>query len=138
LPKLYIDEKAGSDETGTGAELSPFQTLVKAYQSLNLPASADADPTKAATFLVRKPDSVERNEFVELGTSGRKKLIKGIELWRKKEAKASQEGERLAKDKLAAEERDQKRREEAQAVVLVDQGDAKKVRAMPGRADKAD
>lgn len=108
---------------------------MKAYQSLNPTTATDSDPTKAAQFLVRKPDSVERNEFVELGTSGRKKLVKGIELWRKKEAKALQEGERLAKEKKEAEERDRKKREEASGFVLVDdesKGVAKKVSYVEG------
>jgi asparaginyl-tRNA synthetase len=127
---LYIDEKAGSDTSGTGAELSPFQTLLVAYQSISPASSSDADPTKSAIFMVRKPDSVERNEWVEMTTSARKKLVKGIEGWRKKEAKAAVEGERIAKEQKELEERETKRREEARGVVLVDdesKGAAKKV-----------
>lgn len=130
LPTLYIDEKAGSDTTGTGAELAPFASALAAYQSLQAPASADANPTAIANFLVRKPDSVQRNEWVELGTSARKKLIKGIEVQRKKEAKLAQDGEKAEKAKKEADERDAKRREEAKSVVLVDdesKGAAKKV-----------
>ena len=105
-PLFEVDE-TGEDltraQTATGAELSPFQTPVKAYQSLNHSPDSDADPSKIATFLVRKPDSVERNEWVELGVSARKKLVKGIEIWRKKEAKEAKEGERLAKEKRRVE-----------------------------------
>jgi asparaginyl-tRNA synthetase len=130
LPVLYIDEKAGSDSTGTGAELSPFATPLAAYQSIHPSPESDANPTGLATFMVRKPDSVERNEYVELTASAKKKLVKGIELWRKKEAKLAQEGERLAREKKEQEERDAKRREEAKGVVLVDdssKGEAKRV-----------
>ena len=80
--------------------------------------------------MVRKPDSVERNEWVELSASAKKKLVKNIELWRKKEAKLAKEGERLAKEREGAEERDRLRREEAKSIVLVDdssKGEAKKV-----------
>jgi hypothetical protein len=85
LPNLYIDEKAGSDTTGTGAELAPFATPLAAYQSLKAPATNDANPFAIANFLVRKADSVERNEWVELGKSAQKKLVKGIDIWRKKD-----------------------------------------------------
>jgi asparaginyl-tRNA synthetase len=80
--------------------------------------------------MVRKPDSVERNEWVELSASAKKKLVKNIELWRKKEAKLAKEGERLEKERQGAEERDRLRREEAKSIVLVDdasKGEAKKV-----------
>lgn len=135
LPNLYIDEKAGSDTTGTGAELAPFATPLAAYQSLKAPATNDANPFAIANFLVRKADSVERNEWVELGKSAQKKLVKGIDIWRKKELKQAQEGEKLAKEKKEMEERDAKRREEARGVVLIDDPskEAKKVRGDFGR-----
>ena len=84
---------------------------------------------------MRKADSVERNEWVELGKSAQKKLVKGIDIWRKKELKQAQEGEKLAKEKKEMEERDAKRREEARGVVLIDDPskEAKKVRGDFGR-----
>lgn len=84
-----------------------------------------------ANFMVRKADSVERNEWVELSASAKKKLVKLIEGWRKKEAKQAKEGERLEKERKEAEERDRVRREEAKGIILVDdpaKGEAKKVR----------
>jgi asparaginyl-tRNA synthetase len=111
---VYIDEKAGSDTTGTGAELAPYATALAAYQSLKPQPSSDATPTSVANLLVRKADSVERNEWVELSASAKKKLVRLIEQWRKKEA----------------EERDRLKREEAKSVVLVDdssKGEAKRV-----------
>ncbi|WWD20119.1 asparagine-tRNA ligase [Kwoniella shandongensis] len=120
LPVLYIDEKAGSDSTGTGAELEPFATPLVAYQSLKPAPTSDATPSSVATFMVRKPDSVERNEWVELSASAKKKLVKSIGGWRKSEAKLAAEGERLEKERKAQEEKDALRREEAKSVVLVD------------------
>ena len=120
LPVLYVDEKAGSDSTGTGAELAPFATLLAAYQSLSPSASSDASPTTVATFLLRKTDSVEHNEWVPISGSAGKRLLKGIEIWRKKETKRGAEGEKLEREKREGEERDRKRREEAKGVVLVD------------------
>lgn len=130
LPTLYIDEKAGSDTEGNGSSLSPFATPLGAYQSLSPLPVSDPSPSLVANFMVRKADSVERNEWVELSASAKKKLVKNIEGWRKKEAKLAKEGERLEQEKKGAEERDRVRREEAKSIVLVDdasKGDAKKV-----------
>ncbi|WVR08241.1 asparagine-tRNA ligase [Kwoniella sp. DSM 27419] len=120
LPVLYIDEKAGSDTEGSGAELAPFATPLAAYQSLKPSQENDANPSALATFMVRKADSVERNEWVELSASAKKKLVKSVGGWRKQEAKMAAEGERLAKEKAAQDERDRIRREEAKNIVLVD------------------
>jgi asparaginyl-tRNA synthetase len=131
LPTLYIDEKAGSDTEGNGSSLSPFASPLAAYQSLSPKQESDASPASIANFMVRKADSVERNEWVELSASAKKKLIKTVDLWRKKEAKMAKEGERLEKERKEAEERDRQRREEAKSIVLVDdasRGEAKKVR----------
>lgn len=81
--------------------------------------------------MVRKADSVEHNEWVEMSTSARKKLVKGIELWRKKETKREADGEKLDIEKREAEERERKKREEAKGVILTDdssKGHASKVR----------
>ena len=131
LPKVYIDEKAGSDSEGTGSELSPFASPLAAYQSLNPPPAADANPSSIAQLLIRKPDSVERNEWIELSASAKKRLIKNIETWRKKEVKAAQSAEKVAAEKKEADARDALRRQEAAGVVLVDdesKGKAVKVR----------
>lgn len=95
---------------------------------------SDPNPSLVCNFMIRKADSVERNEWIELSASAKKKLVKNIELWRKKEAKLAKEGERLEKEKQAAEERDRVRREEAKSIVLVDdasKGEAKKVSSYP-------
>ncbi|WVN86962.1 asparagine-tRNA ligase [Cryptococcus depauperatus CBS 7841] len=135
-PMLYIDEKAGSDTDGTGVELSPFATPLAAYQSLKPAPASDADPTSVATFMVRKVDSVELAEWVELTASAKKKLVKNIEGWRKKEAKMAAEGERLEKQKKEQEERERLRREEAKSVVLIDDpsrtSEKVKIWAVPG------
>jgi asparaginyl-tRNA synthetase len=120
LQSLYIDEKSGSDTTGNGTESSPFATPLAAYQSLHPEPTADANPTSIANFLIRKQDSNERKEYVEISTSAKKRLVKGIELWRKKEVKKAQEGDKVEKERLEMEEREKKRREEASGVVLLD------------------
>ena len=124
---IYIDEKTGSDTEGKGTESSPFATLLAAYQSLNPTAETDADPFKAASFQVRKVDG-DKSEWVEPTASAKKKLAKGIELWRKKEARAVADAERLAKEKEEHDAREAKRREEAKSIVLTDDKSAKKVR----------
>ncbi|KIR39531.1 asparagine-tRNA ligase [Cryptococcus deuterogattii 99/473] len=120
LPVVYIDEKTGSDTEGTGAELSPFASPLAAYQSFNPSPESDANPSSVATFMVRKADSVERNDWVELSASAKKKLVKSIGGWRKAEAKLAAEGERLEKQRQEQAEKDRLRREEAKNVVLVD------------------
>ncbi|ODO00695.1 asparagine-tRNA ligase [Cryptococcus wingfieldii CBS 7118] len=120
LPTLYIDEKAGSDTDGTGAELSPFATPLAAYQSLKPAPTSDANPTSVANFLVRKVDSAELSEWVEITPSAKKRFVKGIEGWRKKEAKQALEGARIEKQKQEQAEKDRLRREEAQKIVLLD------------------
>ncbi|ODN78463.1 asparagine-tRNA ligase [Cryptococcus amylolentus CBS 6039] len=120
LPTLYIDEKAGSDTEGTGSELSPFATPLAAYQSLKPAPTSDANPTSVANFLVRKVDSAELSEWVEITPSAKKRFVKGIEGWRKKEAKQALEGARIEKQKQEQAEKDRLRREEAQKIVLLD------------------
>ncbi|ADV22370.1 asparagine-tRNA ligase [Cryptococcus gattii E566] len=140
LPVVYIDEKTGSDTEGTGAELSPFASPLAAYQSFNPSPEADANPSSVATFMVRKADSVERNDWVELSASAKKKLVKSIGGWRKAEAKLAAEGERLEKQRQEQAEKDRLRREEAKNVVLVDdpskETKSTKIWAVPELVDK--
>lgn len=83
--------------------------------------------------MVRKVDSVERNDWIELSASAKKKLVKSIGGWRKAEAKLAAEGERLEKQKKEQAEKDRLRREEAKNVVLVDDPskESKSVRLIP-------
>ena len=83
--------------------------------------------------MVRKVDSVERNDWIELSASAKKKLVKSIGGWRKAEAKLAAEGERLEKQKKEPAEKDRLRREEAKSVVLVDDPskESKSVRLIP-------
>lgn len=83
--------------------------------------------------MVRKVDSVERNDWIELSASAKKKLVKSIGGWRKAEAKLAAEGERLEKQKKEQAEKDRLRREEAKSVVLVDDPskEFKSVRLIP-------
>ena len=123
---MYVDEKTGSDTEGKGTEASPFASLLAAYQSLSPATETDATPLKATTFRVRKVDG-EKSEWVEPSASAEKKLSKLIGLWRKREARAAADAERLAKEKEEADARDAQKREEALSIVLTDDKSAKKV-----------
>ncbi len=57
-----------------------------------------------------------------MSTSAKKKLVKGIETWRKKEAKREADGDKVAKEKREVVERERKRRVDAKRVVLLDDG----------------
>ena len=125
---IYIDEKTGSDTEGKGTEASPFASLLVAYQSLNPTVETDAEPFSAAKFQVRKVEG-DKSEWIEPSASAKKKLAKGIDLWRKKEARAAADAVRLAKEKEEHDAREAVRREEAKSVVLTDDKSANKVRS---------
>lgn len=129
-PTLYVDEKAGSDATGKGTESAPFASALSAYLSVQTSASAsDKDPMTAVNILVRKQEGDEAATWVEVSASARKKLVKGIEGARKKQAKQAADGERLEREKAENEAREKKRRDEAAKITLVvPTAESKKVR----------
>lgn len=140
LPTLYVDEKVGSDEVGKGkgTEAAPFASALAAYLSVQPAASpADKEPMTVVNILVRKPaEGAEPASWVEVSASARKKLIKGIEGARKKQAKQAADGERLEREKAENEAREKKRREEAAKVKLVEpSAESKKVCELAFSAD---
>lgn len=116
---LYVDEKSGSDSIGTGTKTSPFASALAAYLSLG-PQRTQKDPFALVNLQILKPAASAEGapEYTEITASAKKKLVKGIEAHWKKVEKQEKDGERLAKEKAEAEERDRKRRIEAGKVVL--------------------
>jgi asparaginyl-tRNA synthetase len=126
---IYVDEKAGSDATGSGSITSPFATPLAALISATTLSSPEFPATR--TVLVRKPDSVEIAEWVPISGAGLKKAKKNLEGHWKKVKKAEEGKEAKAKEEREKAEREAKRREEASKIVLtedVSQGKAPKVR----------
>ena len=76
-PKVYVDERHGSDETGTGTQSSPWKS--------SLHAVAQVGDINKATFLIKKGS----DEYTELAKAAAKKLKKTVDGMRKKEAKAA-------------------------------------------------
>jgi hypothetical protein len=125
---IYVDEKAGSDATGSGSITSPFATPLAALISATTLSSPEFPATR--TVLVRKPDSVEIAEWVQISGAGLKKAKKNLEGHWKKVKKAEEGKEAKAKEEREKAEREAKRREEASRIVLtedVSQGKAPKV-----------
>ena len=91
MATLYVDETAGSDETGKGTEAAPYQTLAFAVFT-------DA----AAAILSRKDASAAYEEPTQ---SALKKAKKGADGLEKKRKKAEELAEREAKEKGEAQER---------------------------------
>jgi asparaginyl-tRNA synthetase len=125
---IYVDEKAGSDETGKGTESAPFASALAAYLSVQPEASdADKEPFGVVNILTLKAEGDEPATYVELSASAKKKLVKGIEGQRKKQIKQAADAQRLEKEHAEAEARDKLRREEASKIELVEPKDAELV-----------
>lgn len=120
---IYVDEKAGSDETGNGSETAPFLTPFHAL--LTTFPSADAELNRPV--FTRKADSTERNEWQPISGAGMKKAKKLLDAHWKKVKKAEEGREAAEREAKEKAEREQKRRAEAAKVVLVE--DASKPRA---------
>ncbi|KAJ9098497.1 hypothetical protein QFC19_006365 [Naganishia cerealis] len=120
---IYVDEKTGSDETGTGTTTAPFQTPFHAL--LTTFPSADVEITRPV--LVLKQDSTERNDWQPISGAAMKKAKKLLDAHWKKVKKAEQGREAAEKEAKEKAERELKKREEAAKIVLVE--DPTKARA---------
>ena len=104
---LYVCEVTGNDETGTGAESAPFQSVNRAYE-----VAAAVDESNLARILVRKALEGEGAGFAEASQASLKKAKKNLENLKKK---AQKEEERKRKE---AETSAQKAKEEAARLEL--------------------
>lgn len=134
---LYVDEKSGSDTAGNGTKASPYASALAAYLSLS-PQRTQKDPFALASIQMMKPSTTEGGapEYAEITASSKKKLVKGIDAHWKKVEKMEKDGERLAKEKSEAEERDRKRRVEAAKVVLELDEEGKALKKVSAGFDK--
>ena len=106
-PPVYVDETAGSDETGTGTEESPFASPVGALLSKG---------AEIAIHIRKGPSET----YSPLGTSALKKAKKTIEINEKKAKKAEDNKDKNAKEAAELKERDAKRLEESKQIVLAE------------------
>ena len=104
MTSIYIDETAGSDETGTGTQNEPYKTLAYAVFKHDAP-DVQLQIRKDAEAPYDKPTD-----------SSLKKAKKNAEGLRKKAAKAAEIAQREAKERADAE----KRLEESKKNVLVE------------------
>jgi asparaginyl-tRNA synthetase len=92
---VYVDETAGSDESGDGTQAQPYKSAAYAIFAHN--------PSPPLAIMIRKSDT---EEYAAIGVSPLKKAKKGaegLEKQRKKvleaEAKAKEQAELLEKSK---------------------------------------
>ncbi|CDO72589.1 hypothetical protein BN946_scf184985.g8 [Trametes cinnabarina] len=104
MAPIYVDESAGSDETGKGTPEQPYQTLAFALYS---------HPEEK--FLVRKDPA---GTYEEPTQSALKKAKKGADGIEKKRKKAQELAEREAKELAEARELREKKLEESKKIVL--------------------
>ncbi|GHJ86726.1 hypothetical protein NliqN6_3128 [Naganishia liquefaciens] len=113
---IYVDEKAGSDETGNGSSTAPFLTPFHALLTTFPSAEAAID----RPIFTRKADSTEVNEWQPISGAGMKKAKKLLDAHWKKVKKAEEGREAAEREAKEKAEREQKRREEASKIVLVE------------------
>lgn len=120
MSTIYVDETAGSDETGKGTAESPYLTLQFAVYT-----------HPEAALLTRKDASAT---FEEPTASSLKKAKKGAEGLEKKRKKAEELAQRDAAQKALERERREKLLEESKKIVLTEDSSlpaAKKVCVYP-------
>jgi asparaginyl-tRNA synthetase len=106
MSTYYIDETAGSDETGVGSIEKPFQSLAFAL------FKAGAETPK---LLSRKDPNSEYDEPTQSSLKKARKNADGLE---KKRKKAEELAERAATAQNADRERREKALEESRKIVL--------------------
>lgn len=105
MSSVYVDEAAGSDETGKGTQDAPYKSLAFALFTAG----------QEAKTLIRKDSTVEYDEPTQ---SSLKKAKKGADGLEKKKKKAEELAEREANEKKDERERRERLIEESKKVVL--------------------
>jgi hypothetical protein len=114
MSTYYIDESAGSDDTGAGTIESPFQSLAFA-----LFKAGAAEPK----LLARKDANAEYDEPTQSALKKARKNADGLE---KKRKKAEELAERASSAQNADRERKEKALEESRKIVLTEDEDLPK------------
>ncbi|KAJ9117026.1 hypothetical protein QFC22_004684 [Naganishia vaughanmartiniae] len=113
---IYVDEKAGSDETGDGTSISPFHTSFHALLT-SFPAT---DGVIDRPILVRKSGTTDLDEWQSISGAAMKKARRLLDVHWKKVQKAKEGRDAAEQEVKEKAEREQRRREEAAKIVLVD------------------
>ena len=106
MAPIHIDETSGVDETGKGTQEEPYKSLGQAL--------FNHGPT-AASYLIRKDQSVQYDEPTQSALKKAKKTADGIE---KKKKKQEELAERNAKEKGDEVEKREKLLEESKKIIL--------------------
>ncbi|CAA7260414.1 unnamed protein product [Cyclocybe aegerita] len=105
MSKIYVDETAGSDATGTGILEQPYQSLAQAIYAHG----------EAAAFLIRKGSEAEYDEPTQSSLKKAKKNAAGIE---KKKKKEEEQAQRDAQKQGEEKEKREKLLEESKKIIL--------------------
>jgi len=109
MSSVYVDEAAGSDETGKGTQELPFKSLAFAVYS--------SDGLDNVKYLIRKETTADYDEATQSALKKAKKGADGIE---KKKKKAEELAAREDSEKKAERERKEKLLEESKKIILVE------------------
>jgi hypothetical protein len=124
MSTLFIDETAGSDDTGNGTAEAPYQTLAFAFFT-----AGDPPPT----LRLRKDPNTEWDEPTQ---SALKKARKGAEGLEKKKKRAAELAERDAGTQAAERERKERALEESKKIVLTEDASLPKAKTVSVRRDR--
>ncbi|KAJ2816125.1 asparagine--tRNA ligase, partial [Coemansia sp. 'formosensis'] len=111
---LFVDETAGSDETGRGTKCTPYQTALAA---VTLIASMPEEKQPTFKIVVKKTSDAE---YIEITASALKKARKSHEIATKKAKKQAEQSSKDKEQNEAREAEEQRRLEESKKVVLVE------------------
>lgn len=106
MAPIHVDETSGSDDTGKGTLEEPYKSLGQALFNHGL---------TAASYLIRKDQTVQYDEPTQSSLKKAKKTADGIE---KKKKKQEELAERHAKEKGEENEKREKLLEESKKIIL--------------------
>ncbi|KAG9081409.1 hypothetical protein FS749_007680 [Ceratobasidium sp. UAMH 11750] len=101
-PKVYVDEAAGSDDKGDGAETSPYATPITAL--------GGPHGVEVAIFIRKSP----ADEYAPISGAALKRAKKGLEQLKEKAKKADAAAAKAEQDRL----REEKKLEESKKIVI--------------------
>ncbi|KZS87797.1 asparaginyl-tRNA synthetase [Sistotremastrum niveocremeum HHB9708] len=113
MATIHVDEKSGSDATGTGSPEAPYQTVAHALFTHGHDAK-----------VLTRPDP--NSEYDQPSPTAMKKGKKAAEILEKKRKKAEENAAREDKEKAEERERAEKKIEESKKIILTESPDLPK------------
>ncbi|ORX68046.1 asparaginyl-tRNA synthetase [Linderina pennispora] len=130
---LFVDEAAGSDETGSGVQTAPFKTAVAAVAAI---AGMPAEKQASFKVQVKKAGS---DEYAEITASALKKAKKTHDLNIKKAKKQAEQAAKESEQAAAKQAEEQRKLDESKKIVLTEDASlpaAKQIKIRDGAANR--